>query len=268
MAWETSAFRLADGVPFAADVADNEPVTALAYALDALSGLDDVQPENRVNGFLLSGRPRLRVIDGDLSDCVRDFDVDVRKVASAKPYAYVAGNPLNRSDPSGMISPTDPSGPQVWGQLNQECGSWNAATAGSCYAAANCSDAASCIAAGTHAYQQGGYWASVSAATDGCAGDHPGMFGIDWQSIAHNNALQNEQKSIQAGSFAFQEAQAYSNEYSHSFTDALAGAAGVTVLAGAALCGGSGLCEVVAATGGAIYVVTGAINEANTGAPG
>ncbi len=88
--------------PPALNLADNALVTA-ALAFQLTSDFDDVQPENRVRDFLPTAPPRLRVIDGFLPDRVGDFSDDLRQTASAKPYAYVSGNPLNATDPSGMF---------------------------------------------------------------------------------------------------------------------------------------------------------------------
>ncbi|MEO8899749.1 MAG: hypothetical protein ABI352_00005, partial [Candidatus Dormibacter sp.] len=73
MTWDTSAFSLLTAHPLLTVLADNAHVlTDGALALKLTSDDFDVQPENRVNGFSPTGRPRLRVIDGYLPDRTRE----------------------------------------------------------------------------------------------------------------------------------------------------------------------------------------------------
>lgn len=118
---------------------------ALALALDDASTFFGVQPENCVNGFSAPGRPRLRVIDGDLPDGTgenesvyddtqrpdlyylraRYYDpvtaqfltLDPAVAQSWSPYAYVTGNPLNLTDPRGLV----PSSCVLDGPFSAQC---------------------------------------------------------------------------------------------------------------------------------------------------
>ncbi len=68
--------------------------------------------------------------------------VDPAVALTLSPYGYVAGDPLNRADPTGPLSPADLSSGQMLTLIN-ECNAFGA-LAGPCVAGALCADAMSC----------------------------------------------------------------------------------------------------------------------------
>lgn len=90
MTWDTSPFPpYTAAVPAA--VAEKMPPRATAPAV-----------ENRVNGFDVFALPRIGVDVPFSPDCTVAFPLYLRQTASAKPYSYVMGNPLNGMDPGGL----------------------------------------------------------------------------------------------------------------------------------------------------------------------
>jgi RHS repeat-associated protein len=138
---------------------------------------------------------------------------DPMVATTQSPYAYTLGDPLNATDPSGMVSPND-VGFAVWAQLNQECTAWSRDTQGLCFQAANCTDVMSCANSAVQAEQAGQIFAEESQLA--CAqGD-----------TSFSNQLSRDALwANQAASFSFQEASDYaasSNTSSfHKFGTAL-----------------------------------------------
>ncbi len=85
-------------------------VTA-TIAAEPASGPAAERPENRVKGFDVLSLPCVGVDVPFSPDCIREFPLHLRQIASAKPYAYVGGDPLNAADPTGRMSDSYP----LWG---------------------------------------------------------------------------------------------------------------------------------------------------------
>jgi hypothetical protein len=79
------------------------------------------------------------------------LSVDPYVAQTLSPYGYVAGDPLNRADPSGMISPGDLSAAQFFG-LARDCAGLGSADAAACMAAAFCPDQIACFTTGAQLF--------------------------------------------------------------------------------------------------------------------
>jgi RHS repeat-associated protein len=139
-----------------------------AVTAPTASGAEAECPENRVKALAVLSRPCVGVrspktpdrrwgnrprYDGRAVGTVlaRYYDptvgqfltVDPKVAATLSPYGYVAGDPLNQTDPSGGISMTDLSAGQDE-QLLNSCVGQGSMYAGPCLSAVFCSDEVSC----------------------------------------------------------------------------------------------------------------------------
>lgn len=95
-------------------------------------------PETRLRVSAVLSWPRYRASGADVADSIREnshlydglasgsiyfLSRDPAVATTLSPYGYVAGNPLNATDPSGLIDKSLLSASQI-NQINQECSTW------------------------------------------------------------------------------------------------------------------------------------------------
>ena len=139
------------------------------------SGAEAACPENRVKALDVLSWPRVGVRSPESTDVrwgnrpryggkavgivlARYYDpaigqfltVDPKVATTLSPYGYVAGDPINREDPGGTISPGDLSPAQFLG-LAGDCGGLGS-DAGACMAAAFCPDQIACFTTGAQLF--------------------------------------------------------------------------------------------------------------------